>query len=70
MRRVWIRLTCNWFVIGLHCARKGHEWRTQYVGVIGIKVTACAWCGKYRGYQRTRDTLVDARTMLRIGGAA
>jgi hypothetical protein len=25
-RRLWIDLTCNWFVIGLRCWRKGHDY--------------------------------------------
>lgn len=31
MKRLWTRLTCNWFAIGLHCWRKGHDWHSYKV---------------------------------------
>jgi hypothetical protein len=52
-RRLWVRLTCSWFVIGFECWRRGHIWRTMRVA--GVELTDCGWCGQFRGYRRVRD---------------
>ncbi|MGD9752400.1 MAG: hypothetical protein AB7W59_15535 [Acidimicrobiia bacterium] len=46
--RKTLRLTCNWFVIGWHCWRKGHDYKVQHVSAC-TDITACMWCGNYRG---------------------
>lgn len=41
--------------IALHCWRHGHDWREQHASPCA-RVTACAWCGQFRGIRRDFDT--------------
>lgn len=49
--RLWTKATCHWFVIALHCARKGHDWQEEHA-CIAMGFTACAYCGQLRGHYR------------------
>jgi hypothetical protein len=70
-RRLWIKATCNWFVIGLHCATRGHQWHTYRI--FNVKATTCQWCGKCGGFQNVDVVVVSERQQVRrfkFGGPA
>lgn len=47
--RVWVLLTCNWFMIGFRCWQRGHDWRSTRPTRC-VDVTDCGRCGKFRGW--------------------
>lgn len=66
LRRTWTRLTCNWVVIGWRCHRHGHDWRkAPTLGVRGLELTVCRWCGQYRGARLTGESVRKLEVRVR-----